>query len=123
MLKGDNEAINGTVRPDSIFFASCDGVKCRRICKPGEVLEMRVRPKRIRHPLAVFEGEIKVGDEKTALAEEIKLTFDYYPTVEGADGEELAALAATSSGNGNGKGNGSSGELISPPRDTKVVVK
>ena len=39
---------------------------------------MKVKVSRIRHPLASFTGEIFVGDEKTATAEQIKLAFDYY---------------------------------------------
>ena len=38
---------------------------------------------RVRHPLACFSGEINVGGEKTATAEEIKLAFDYFPVVDG----------------------------------------
>jgi hypothetical protein len=32
-------------------------------------------------PLAVFDGTIKVGTEKTAFAEEITLTFGYVPEI------------------------------------------
>jgi len=116
LLKGKHSSLPGPVRPDSIFFTSCDAVKCRRICKPGDVLTMVVRPKRMRHPLAVFEGEIKVGDEKTASAEEIKLTFDYYPTVQGASGEVLSKAEKPHSTNGKGSnGNGSHGGISSLP--------
>ena len=77
---------------------------------------MVVRPKRMRHPLAVFEGEIKVGDEKTASAEEIKLTFDYYPTVQGDSEEALSTPTSSASTNGNGtNGNGSHGGLTPLP--------
>jgi hypothetical protein len=77
---------------------------------------MVVRPKRMRHPLAVFEGEIKVGDEKTASAEEIKLTFDYYPTVQGASEGVLSKAGKPHSTNGNGtNGNGSHGGITSLP--------
>ena len=77
---------------------------------------MVVRPKRMRHPLAVFEGEIKVSDEKTASAEEIKLTFDYYPTVQGDSDEALSPPTSSASSNGNGtNGNGSHGGLTPLP--------
>jgi hypothetical protein len=66
--------------------------------------------------LAVFEGEIKVGDEKTASAEEIKLTFDYYPTVQGASEAALSTPITSTSTNGNGtNGNGSHGGITSLP--------
>ncbi len=52
---------------------------------------MKVKVSRIRHPLASFTGEIFVGDEKTATAEQIKLAFDYYPVLQ-ADQEEQSSL-------------------------------
>ncbi len=82
LLKGDSSHFKGPIRPDSIFFTSCDGVRCRRVCKPGEKLQLTIKPKQIRHPIAVFDGLIKVGDDKAASAEEIKLTFDYYPQLD-----------------------------------------
>ena len=87
LLKGENTLFEGPVRPDSIFFTSCDGVRCRRVCKPGEKLVLSIRPKQIRHPIAVFDGLIRVGDEKAASAEEIKLTFDYYPKLDVTGGD------------------------------------
>ncbi len=83
LLKGENVALKEKVDPNTIFFTSCDGVKCRRICKPGDVLSMKVKVGRIRHPLACFQGEITVNKEKTSTAEEIKLAFDYYPVIDG----------------------------------------
>ncbi len=83
LLKGENVALKERVDPNTIFFTSCDGVKCRRICKPGDVLSMKVKVGRIRHPLACFQGEITVNKEKTSTAEEIKLAFDYYPVIDG----------------------------------------
>ena len=89
LLKGENTLFEGPVRPDSIFFTSCDGVRCRRICKPGEKLELTIKPKQIRHPMAVFDGLIRVGDEKAASAEEIKLTFDYFPKLDVTGGDSV----------------------------------
>jgi len=127
LLKGKHLSLGSAVRPDSIFFASCDEVKCRRICKPGEVLDMRVGLKRIRHPLAVFEGEITVAGEKTATAEEIKLTFDFYPTIQGASQEALDSVEkASSSSHGNGtngkdgKGSQSGHSRLPPDKSTSV---
>jgi 3-hydroxyacyl-[acyl-carrier-protein] dehydratase len=63
------------VDPKTIFFTSCEGVRCHRICKPGDVLSISIKPKRMKMPLATFEGAIRVGQEKAAMAEEITLTF------------------------------------------------
>lgn len=65
------------VDPKSIYFTSCDGIKCRRICRPGDELEMKIQVKRIRHPLFYFQGSISVGGEHSASAESITLTFDF----------------------------------------------
>lgn len=69
-----------------IFFTSCEGVRCHRICKPGDVLSLSIKPKRMKLPLATFEGMIRVGQERTAVAEEITLTFAY---TEAAGGSNL----------------------------------
>ena len=34
LLKGESPSLKTKVDPNTIFFTSCDGVKCRRICKP-----------------------------------------------------------------------------------------
>ncbi|MFA5057727.1 MAG: hypothetical protein WC485_06405, partial [Opitutaceae bacterium] len=46
-------------------------------CKPGDVLSLSIKPKRLKAPLATFEGIIRVGQDKAAIAEEITLTFGY----------------------------------------------
>jgi len=63
------------VGPATIFFASTDGVRCHRVCKPGDVLTMTLKPKRVKAPLATFEGNIRVGSEKAVAVEELTLTF------------------------------------------------
>jgi 3-hydroxyacyl-[acyl-carrier-protein] dehydratase len=101
LLKGENEALVEKVNPNTIYFTSCDGVKCRRICKPGDTLEMQVKVNRIRHPLASFQGEITVEGQKTSTAEEVKLAFDYYPVIDG-EVTTTAQNSSNSSSNGNG---------------------
>ncbi len=65
------------VDPATIYFTSCEGVRCHRICRPGDLLSLSVKPKRAKMPLATFEGQIRVGQEKAVVAEEITLTFGY----------------------------------------------
>ena len=65
------------VDPKTIFFTSCESIRCHRVCKPGDVLTLSVKPKRAKMPLATFEGSIRVGQEKAAIVEEITLTFGY----------------------------------------------
>ncbi len=68
---------NRAIDPKTIYFTSCDGVRCHRVCKPGDLLTLAVKPKRVHMPLATFEGSIRVGQEKAVIAEEITLTFGY----------------------------------------------
>ncbi len=90
LLKGKHPGIAGAVNPESIYFRSADGVRCSRVCKPGDVLTLAVKVKRIQHPVAVFEGAITVNGEKATFAEELALTFDYAPDAP-ADAPEAAA--------------------------------
>jgi 3-hydroxyacyl-[acyl-carrier-protein] dehydratase len=115
LLKGENEALERKVNPNTIYFTSCDGVKCRRICKPGDILEMQVKVNRIRHPLASFQGEITVEGQKTSTAEEVKLAFDYYPVI---DGE--VSTTANSRGNSSSNGNGSHPEKVKSSKPEEV---
>jgi 3-hydroxyacyl-[acyl-carrier-protein] dehydratase len=85
LFKAKRPEITGPLSPARVFFTSCDGVRCQRVCRPQDILTLVVKPKRIKHPLAMFRGYITCGNEKVAFAEEICLTFDY------ATPEELAA--------------------------------
>ncbi|MEO7701936.1 MAG: phosphopantetheine-binding protein [Opitutus sp.] len=69
------------VSPQTIFFTGCEGVRAHRLCKPGDILTLSIKPKRMKMPLATFEGAIRVGQEKAAIAEEITLTFGYADAV------------------------------------------
>jgi 3-hydroxyacyl-[acyl-carrier-protein] dehydratase len=77
LLKTKRAELFAPVDSAKIFFTACDGVRCQRICRPGDILTLFVKPKRIKHPLARFEGHITCGNERVAFAEEITLTFDF----------------------------------------------
>jgi 3-hydroxyacyl-[acyl-carrier-protein] dehydratase len=77
LLEGQIGEAGKVVDHRTIFFTSCEGVRCHRICKPGDVLILSIKPKRLKSPLATFEGQIRVGQEKAAIAEEITLTFGF----------------------------------------------
>ena len=79
LLESEGKQVPSTVLSDTVFFKSCDGVRCHRICRPGDQFSMEVKLKRIRRPIAIFEGTISVGNEKAAFAEEIALAFDTAP--------------------------------------------
>ena len=77
LIKADPSVTGGKVAPKSIYFTSCDGIRCHKECKPGVLFEMETEMKRLRHPMATFEGYIRVNGEKVVFAEEITLLFDY----------------------------------------------
>lgn len=69
-------AAGGEVKPETIFLASCDGVRCSRFCRPGDELELEVTARRVRAPLAGFSGAVFAGARERAVrAEEIVLGF------------------------------------------------
>jgi acyl carrier protein len=82
LLEGAPTEPGKVVSPNTIFFTGCEGVRAHRVCKPGDILTLSIKPKRMKMPLATFEGSIRVGQEKAVIAEEITLTFGF---VEAAD--------------------------------------
>ena len=77
MLRAPSPQLEAPVDPKTILFTGCEGVRCHRVCRPGDVLRLSVKPKRLRMPIATFEGQIRVGQEKAVIAEEISLTFGF----------------------------------------------
>lgn len=77
LLEGMAVEPGKVVSPQTIFFTGCEGVRAHRMCKPGDILTLSIKPKRMKMPLATFEGAIRVGQEKAAIAEEITLTYGY----------------------------------------------
>ena len=93
LLEGSQAEPGKKVDPARILFTSCEGVRCHRICRPGDTLTLSVRPRRVKMPLATFEGAIRVGQDKAAVAEEITLTFAYAD--EAANAVELREVSAS----------------------------
>lgn len=93
LLRSGASDLEQPVDPTKIFFTGCEGVRCHRIVKPGETLALSIRPKRIKAPLATFEGSIKVGSDKAVFAEEITLTFGYLAPAVPAQTEPPAAAS------------------------------
>lgn len=98
LLQVQNPQLTAPVDPKTILFTGCDGVRCHRVCRPGDVLKLSVKPKRLRMPLASFEGTIRVGQERAAAAEEISLTFGFQ-----VDAPAPASATAESGGSENTK--------------------
>ncbi len=77
LLKTDSAMLEGAGRvdPGSVYFVSCDGVRCTKICRPHDTLQLKIRLKKVHEPLAQFEGWIFCNGARVARAEEISLTF------------------------------------------------
>lgn len=96
LLQAQNPQLTAPVDPKTILFTGCDGVRCHRVCRPGDTLKLSVKPRRLRMPLASFEGAVRVGQERAAVAEEISLTFGFQvetPTAAGAEKVDTAPAA------------------------------
>ncbi len=81
LLEGAPTEAGKVISPQTIFFTGCEGVRAHRICKPGDILTLSIKPKRMKMPLATFEGSIRVGQEKAVIAEEITLTYGFVDAV------------------------------------------
>jgi 3-hydroxyacyl-[acyl-carrier-protein] dehydratase len=77
LLEGAPTEPGKSIGPNTIYFTGCEGVRAHRMCKPGDILTLSIKPKRMKMPLATFEGAIRVGQEKAVIAEDITLTFAY----------------------------------------------
>jgi 3-hydroxyacyl-[acyl-carrier-protein] dehydratase len=81
LLEGAAPEPGKVISSSLIYFTGCEGVRAHRVCRPGDILTLSIKPKRMKMPLATFEGAIRVGQEKAAIAEEITLTFGYAEAV------------------------------------------
>jgi len=77
LLEGAPTEPGKVVSPQTIYFTGCEGVRAHRICKPGEILTLSIKPKRMKMPLATFEGAIRVGQDKAVIVEELTLTYGF----------------------------------------------
>ena len=75
LLKSEDEQLPANSDPEKIFFTSSDGLRCHKLCVPGDKLDMSIQVRRIREPLATFTGTITVNGEKVLFIEEFTLTF------------------------------------------------
>lgn len=97
LLEGAPTEPGKVVGPQTIFFTGCEGVRAHRVCKPGDILSLSIKPKRMKMPLATFEGAIRVGQDKAVIVEEITLTYGFVDAasapvpINGAEHAESAA--------------------------------
>ncbi|MDE1171177.1 MAG: phosphopantetheine-binding protein [Verrucomicrobium sp.] len=75
---------------NQVVFASLDGAHFYKRAKPGERLEFEAKLLRLRSPLALFEGTVKVGGVRIAHIEKLVLAFG---DIENLERNQIAAHA------------------------------
>ncbi len=68
------ERCNGA-KPDQVLFASMEGARFFHKVKPGDLVEMEMKLVKLRAPLAVFHGTVKVKGQKVAQVDQLMLAF------------------------------------------------
>lgn len=68
-----------TVDPKQLLFTSLEAARFFRKALPGDLLEMEMKLQRLRPPLAVFDGAVRVGDEAVAEVQRLVLMFGFTP--------------------------------------------
>jgi len=94
LLEGAVTEPGKVVGPGTIYFTGCEGVRAHRICRPGDLLTLSIKPKRMKMPLATFEGSVRVGQEKAVIVEEVTLTFGYVDAAAAPSSADAAAPQA-----------------------------
>jgi 3-hydroxyacyl-[acyl-carrier-protein] dehydratase len=63
------------IKNNQVVFASLDGAHFYKRAKPGDRLQFEARLLRLRSPLAIFEGTVKVNGARVAHIEKLILAF------------------------------------------------
>ena len=80
---------------DEVYFVGMDGVHFYKSAKPTDKLEFEQRLVKLRLPLAIFEGMVKVNGEKIAIIEKMTLIFGENP--QNSESPELEVFTSSNS--------------------------
>jgi 3-hydroxyacyl-[acyl-carrier-protein] dehydratase len=61
LLEGAPTEPGKVISSQTIFFTGCEGVRAHRICKPGDILTLSIKPKRMKMPVIVEEITLTFG--------------------------------------------------------------
>src|SRR5436190_2418084 len=50
LLEGAPAESGKIISPNTIFFTGCEGVRAHRVCRPGDILTLSIKPKRMKMP-------------------------------------------------------------------------
>lgn len=76
VLENVPSRINKPLQGNQVVFASLDGAHFYKRGKPGDLLEFEANLTKLRAPLAIFSGSIKVKGERLAYVEKLVLAFE-----------------------------------------------
>ena len=68
--------LNKQLLGNQVVFATLDGAHFYKRGKPGDRLDIEANLTKLRSPLAIFEGTVKVNGERLAYIEKLVLAFD-----------------------------------------------
>ncbi|MCD8481543.1 MAG: phosphopantetheine-binding protein [Verrucomicrobia bacterium] len=92
LLRNVAPTIPGGIDPGKVYFVSCDGVRCHRVCRPPETLQLVIKLKKLHAPIAQFEGWIYSQGVKVAKVEELGLAFQQPQQQEAAPAEPATVV-------------------------------
>ncbi len=87
----NEEARSNFTSTGKIYFASMDGAQFYRKVVPGEKVQMEVKLKSLRAPLAIFSAKAEVKGEKVATVRELVLVFGDIADQDAAEDTEVPA--------------------------------
>ena len=92
-----------TLATNQVLFVGMDEARFLRRAKPGDEIHMSLTLTRLRAPLAIFNGEVKVQNQLLARVEGLTLAFGDFPVPEtGAATPDTVPVSAVNSSHTNG---------------------
>lgn len=77
----------------NVLFGSMESAHFYRKAKPGETIELEISLRKLRKPLAIFNGKASIGGEKLSSVEELVIIFG--EATEGIVQQEAPPVAST----------------------------
>jgi len=93
LIKSTNPEFEAARQSGKAWFISAEAVRCQRICRPGDTLNIKVKLLRVRAPLATFSGMIDVDGQRAAIVEELTLACGQVQPIAEVVSVELDAVS------------------------------
>jgi len=93
VLEQGSKRLENEIKSNQVLFASLDGAHFYKRARPGDKLEFEAKLLRLRAPLALFEGTVRVKGERIAHIEKLVLAFGDVDHLEAQAAEQNSAPA------------------------------